>query len=157
MPLTLHLRFGTCFDIWRATNATYLLTYILRSCEYWVGWTWQLFQSHVLHYTLCCKNKVQRWWRDRAGLWVIHAKLRTSCNKIQSLDWLQTNIQILLVICASYRIAKLFERPSYIVAVHELRMPYQRTEPNSTVSVLVNDDVLHRIVVSSLTDVTKIN
>jgi len=22
-----HLRFGTCFDIWRATNATYLLTY----------------------------------------------------------------------------------------------------------------------------------
>jgi len=24
-----HLRFGTCFDIWRATNATYLLTYLL--------------------------------------------------------------------------------------------------------------------------------
>jgi len=24
-----HLRFGTCFDIWRATNSTYLLTYLL--------------------------------------------------------------------------------------------------------------------------------
>jgi len=29
LQMAITLRFGTCFDIWRVTNAAYLLTYLL--------------------------------------------------------------------------------------------------------------------------------